>query len=139
MKHKIRDAQQKKAKVDAFEIISCTVAFWLKDFAQKILPVKYREGMKEYYGKKVMTMHVDVFVLKEADGRLKKHVYLTVIYNSDQGTSAVISIADVVLHQFRQYEPLVTKLVAKSDNAGCYSAGVNVHTSQIEVNVSYQV
>ena len=131
MKHKIRDAQQKKGKVDAFEIVSCTVTFWLKDFAQKILPVKYREGMKEYYDKKGMTMHADVFVLKEADGQLKKHVYLTVIYNSDQGTSAVISIADVVLHQFRQYEPLVTKLVAKSDNAGCYSGNYQAESMHI--------
>ena len=121
IKHKIRDAQQKIAKAAAFDVISYTVAFWLKDFAQKILPCKYREGMKEYFGKKGMTMHVDVFVLRNSNGELKKHVYLTLIYQSDQGTAAVISIADVVLNQFRKDEPLITTLFAKSDNAGCYS------------------
>ena len=121
MKHKIRDAQQKKAKLYAYDIINQECAFWLKDFAQKIIPVRYREGQKEYFGKKGMSMHVDVFVLKKPDGSLTKHVYFTILYRCDQGTSAVISIADVVLKQFCQDEPLVCKLLAKSDNAGCYS------------------
>ena len=84
MKHKIRDAQQKKAKVDAFDVIDHVIAFWLKDFAQKILSIKYREGQKEYFGKKGMSMHVDVFISKKKDeDEFRKHVYLTVIYRCD--------------------------------------------------------
>ena len=45
--------------------------------------------MKEYFGIKGMTMHVDVFALRKSNGELKKHVYLTLIYQSDQGTVEV--------------------------------------------------
>ena len=57
--------QQKLAKTNAFELLSESTAFWLKDYCQKILPAKYQEGQKEYFGKKGMTLHVDVFFLME--------------------------------------------------------------------------
>ena len=34
--------------------------FWLKDFCQKIILVRFREGQKEFFGKK--SMHVDVMM-----------------------------------------------------------------------------
>ena len=43
IKHLMRDAQQKKAKEFAFSHISESVRFLLKDFSQKVLPVKFRE------------------------------------------------------------------------------------------------
>ena len=49
MKHLMKDAQQKRAKIDAFTNLSDNTAFWLKDFCQKILPVRYREGQREYF------------------------------------------------------------------------------------------
>ena len=60
VKHLMRDAQQKKAKEDMFEQISDTVAFWLKDFGQKVLPMEFREGQRNYFGKKGMSLHIDV-------------------------------------------------------------------------------
>ena len=47
IKHIMQDSQQKKAKIDAFEKIDDETGFWLKDFCQKILPQKFREGQKE--------------------------------------------------------------------------------------------
>ena len=58
----MRDAQQKKAKEFAFSHISETVGLCLKDFSQKVLPVKFREGQKDY-GKRGMSLH-DVFFTK---------------------------------------------------------------------------
>ena len=66
-----------------------------------------------------MSLHADVFFVRKGDEMIK-HVYMTSMYRSDQGTSAVISIADCVLEQFCKDEPNVKKLFAKSDNAGCY-------------------
>ena len=63
IKHLMRDAQQKKAKEFAFSHISETVGFCLKDFRQKVLPVKFREGQKDY-GKRGMSPHNDVFFTK---------------------------------------------------------------------------
>ena len=119
VKHLMRDAQQKKAKVAAFEEINEETGFWLKDFCQQVLPQKFREGQKEYFGKKGMSLHVDVFFVNR-NNALKKHVYMTAIYRCDQGTSSVISLADKVLNQFCTDEPGIRTLYAKSDNAGCY-------------------
>ena len=43
IKHLMRDVQQKKVKEFAFSHISESVGFLLKDFSQKVLPVKFRE------------------------------------------------------------------------------------------------
>ena len=84
MKHQIRDAQQKLAKVLAFEHLDEKTGFWLKDYCQKVLPSKFREGQKEYFGKKGMSLHVDILFLKE-NGVLAKIVYFTSMYRCDQG------------------------------------------------------
>ena len=74
MKHLMRDSQQAKAKVPAFEQLDSSTAFWLKDYAQKVLPAKYRETQKDYFGKKGMTLHIDVVISKSDKGELVKHV-----------------------------------------------------------------
>ena len=65
MKHQVRDTQQKKVKTDAFNDLDKSSAFWLQDFAQKVLPVKFREGQREYFGERGMTLHVHVFFVKK--------------------------------------------------------------------------
>ena len=41
LKHLIRDVQLKKAKEYAFANLKENTAFWLRDFCQKVLPVKF--------------------------------------------------------------------------------------------------
>ena len=41
MKHQVRDAQQKKARSDVFNDLDESFAVWIRDFAQKVLPVKF--------------------------------------------------------------------------------------------------
>ena len=50
---------------DAFNDLDESSAFWLQDFEQKVLPVKFREGQHEYFGKTRLTLHVDVFFGKK--------------------------------------------------------------------------
>ena len=38
----MRDSQQKKAKSEAFDKLSESSGFWLKDFRQKIIPLKFK-------------------------------------------------------------------------------------------------
>ena len=71
LKHLIRDSQQYKAKEYAFECLKENTAFWLRDFSQKVLPVKFRERQQDYYGKKGIRLHVDVF-FNEATESLKE-------------------------------------------------------------------
>ena len=65
MKHQVHDAQQKKAKSDVFNDLGESSVFWLQDIAQKVLPVKFQEGQCKYFGKRGMSLHVDVFFVKK--------------------------------------------------------------------------
>ena len=103
IKHLMRDPQQKKAKEFAFSHISETVGFWLKDFSQKVVPVKFLDSQKYYYGKRAMShIHVDVLYTKQ-DGMMKKKEYHTSIYQCDQGISDTSSIAAIVLDKFKGF------------------------------------
>ena len=103
-----------------FQQLSGAFAFWLKDLSQNILPIYYREGQKEYFGKKGMTLHVDVFFYKSKNKDIGKFTYFTAIERCDQGLVDVISISDVALEEFKQDVPSVNMVFFKSDNANCY-------------------
>ena len=119
MKHQIRDEQQKQAKIFCFHEISDTNAFWLRDYAQKVLPKSYREGQRNYFGKKGMSVHIDIFYMIVGD-ELIKVVYITILYRCDQSKVDTMNIAAFVLHQFTLDFPSVSHVNGKSDNASCY-------------------
>lgn len=50
MSHIIRGVQQNRAKINAFAQLNEENGLWIRDWAQ-VLPVKYRESQKEYFGK----------------------------------------------------------------------------------------
>ena len=62
LSHLIPDVKQQKAKAYAFSCLEKdeTALFWLKDYCQKVTPMKFREGQVDYFGKKGMSLHVDV-------------------------------------------------------------------------------
>ena len=120
MKHQIRDAQQKQVKAVAINLLNEESAFWLKDYCQKVLPSKFREGQKEYFGKKWMTLHVDVIFFLDSIGDLQKNVYFTTVYQCDQGIIDFLSIANLLLDKLHKDLPRVKDLYAKSDNARSY-------------------
>ena len=101
IKHLVTGAQQSKAKSYAFHKIDNNSALWLHDFSQKIIPIKYCESQKEYFGKKGMTLHIDVFFYK-LNGSIKKKVYMTAATRCDQGMSEMLGIADLVLREFKK-------------------------------------
>ena len=117
-KHLMCDAKQKKTKSFSFDQLDSETCFWLKDFSQKIFPMKFREGQREYFGKKGMSLHVDVFFLKK-NNHLLKRLYLSSINQCDQGLIDILSLGKAVLKQLKVDEPQIQKLFAKSDNASC--------------------
>lgn len=76
--------QQKKAKEFAFSKILETVAFWLKDFSQKVLLIAFRDGQGKYFDKKGMSLHIDFFFTKQ-NGKIRKRVYYSSVYCCNQG------------------------------------------------------
>ena len=118
MKHQIHNAQQKQAKAMAINLLDEESAFWLED-CQKVLPSKFGQGQKEYFGKKGMTLHVVIFFL-DSNGDLQKNVYPTTIYRCDQGITDSLSIVNLLLDNLHKDLPKVKDLYPKSDNAESY-------------------
>ena len=56
-----------KVKVDAFVKLDENTGFCLKYFCQKVLPARFRESQKEYFGKKGISLHVH-FIFEERRG-----------------------------------------------------------------------
>ena len=50
----------------------------------------YREGQKECFGKKGMSLHVDVFFYKNTNKDVVKFTYFTVVERCDQGLVDVL-------------------------------------------------
>ena len=65
---------KKKAESEAFGKLKESIGFWLKDFSQKKITVKFRQGQKEYFGKKGMSLHVDIFFYKVSKEQIKKQI-----------------------------------------------------------------
>lgn len=73
--------------------------------------------MNEYFGKRGMSVSVEVFIFK-VGGTYLKQVYLVALDRCDQNSIETLSIADVTLEQFKIDHPNIVKLQLKSDNAG---------------------
>ena len=99
----------------------------MHDFSQKIIPIKYCESQKEYFGKKGKTLHIDVFCYKLNDS-IQKKVYMTAATRSDQGMSEILGIADIVLGEFKKEHPYAINIYGKSDNAGSYHGNFGAET-----------
>ena len=112
IKHLVRDAQQSKAKSYAFDKIDSNSALWLRDFSKKIIPIKYRESQKKYFGKKGMTLEV----------------YMTAATRCDQAMSEALALADLLLNEFKKEHPHIENIYGKSDNAGSYHGNFAAET-----------
>lgn len=73
--------------------------------------------MNEYFGKRGMTISVEVFLFK-AFGTYFKQVYLVALDRCEQNAVETLCIADIVLEQFKKDFPQIVRLEVKTDNAG---------------------
>ena len=98
MCHVLRGVQQEKAKLYAMSQLDPSCGFWLSDWARKAIPSMFREGQRDYFGKKGMSVNVDVLLTKAvASSELMKNVYFTTIYRCDQDVIDTLCIAEHVL------------------------------------------
>ena len=100
--------------------ISSTCGFWISDWAQKVIPSKFREGQHDYYAKKGMFLHIDVLILK-TNNEIRKCTYFTALGNCDQNVVDTLCITDHVLCEMKKEFPNLQTLYQKSDNVGCYA------------------
>ena len=121
MCHVLRGVQQEKAKLYALSQLDPSCGFWLSDWAQKVIPSMFREGQRDYLGKKGMSVHVDVLLTKAVASSELMSVYFTTIYRCDQDVIDTLCVAEHVLKEVQKDHPNIKQLFRKTDNAGCYS------------------
>ena len=121
MFHIIRGVQQDKSKQFIMSQLDANNAVLLSDWAMKILPQAHREKMDDWFGKKGISLHVDVLFHKDINNSLKKTTYFTAIDRCLQDMSSVLCVFDCVLNQIKKDFPNINSLYTRSDNAGCYA------------------
>ena len=136
MCHVLRGVQQEKAKLYPISQLDPSCGFWLLDWAQKVIPSMFREGQRDYFGKKGMIVHVDVLLtIAVALSELMKSVYFTAIYRCDQDVIDTLCVAEHVLKEIQKDHPNIKQLFRKTDNAGCYSGN---SVAEIEYSICRQ-
>ena len=117
LQHIPRSVQQNQAKIDIMAALadnpkSC---LWLRDWAQKVLPQSFREAQKDYFAKKGMSLHIDVFLKSSEAGKMQKYVFFTILNTSEQDHLDTLSLASLVLPKFHDEAGGVDILYGKSD------------------------
>ncbi len=72
MFHVIRGVQQDKSKKFTMSQVNSKTGVLLSDWAMKILPQLHREKMDNWFGKKGISLHVDVLFYMDCNNNLKK-------------------------------------------------------------------
>ncbi|CAF1547066.1 unnamed protein product [Adineta ricciae] len=125
MFHIIRGVQQDKSKQFVISRLDSQSGLLLSDWAMKVLPQQHREKMDEWFGKKGISLHVDVLFYMDINRKLKKMTYFTAIDRCLQDMSSVLCVFEHVLDQIKTDLPNLKNLYTRSDNAGCY-AGASI-------------
>ena len=94
-------------------------AFIIIDFAMKFLSRRYRESMSKWFGKSGNGMHIMCVVYK-VQQKFRKRTYINFIGKSSQDVGAVMAVYESCLRQIKVDLPQISKIIDKSDNAGCY-------------------
>lgn len=88
--------------------------------------------MQEYFGKRGMSVSVEVFIKKLFEA-YHKQVYLVTLDRCDQGVVETLCIADKVLQKFSRDNPDVKELFLKTDNAGTVFHVIVYFCTQIKI------
>ena len=88
----------------------------------KFLPLKYRESMCEFFGKRGRSWHVSAVVTRRDDS-LEVDCFVHVFNSCTQNNYAVASIFEHLFQALRVEYPQIKKTFLRSDNAVCYHNG----------------
>ena len=118
--HLLRTINQERAKHEVLSGLDRESTMLVLDWAMKFLPLKFREQMTDFFGKKGKSWHVTCVIAKKEDGRMEVESFVHVFNDCQQNWFAVASICEHVLRTIKEERPQIKKVFLKSDNAGCY-------------------
>ena len=120
--HLLRTVVQEKAKQDVLTNLNKESTLLIKDWAMKFLPMKFRERMDDFYGKRGRSWHVTCSIKRasEDEDRVEVDTFVHIFDSCTQDWFSVESIVEHVLSVITMEDPSITKFFLRSDNAGCY-------------------
>eukprot|EP00058_Branchiostoma_floridae_P012379 XP_002597867.1 hypothetical protein BRAFLDRAFT_105474 [Branchiostoma floridae] len=118
--HLLRAVNQDLAKQSALQQLDKQSALIVMDWAMKFLPLKYREQMTDFFGKRGRSWPVSSVITKGDEGKFDVECFVHIFNNFRQDWSAVCAILQSVLQTVKSENPSLTKVFLRSDNAGCY-------------------
>ena len=120
--HLLRTVLQEEAKHDAMSKLNEETCLVIIDWAMKFLPLKYRESMTEFFGKRGLSWHISAVVTKREE-KYEVECFVHIFNNCAQNNYAVAAILDHLFKTIKTEYPLIHKAYLRSDNAGCYLNG----------------
>lgn len=120
--HLLRTVVQEEAKHEAMQKLDQQTCLIIVDWAMKFLPVKYRENMCEFFGKRGRSWHVSSVITKNED-KYDVECFVHIFNSCAQDSYAVASIFEHLFATIKSEYPLLSKAYIRSDNAGCYHNG----------------
>ncbi|KXJ22171.1 hypothetical protein AC249_AIPGENE4203 [Exaiptasia diaphana] len=120
--HLLRTVVQEEAKQVAMNKLDKETCLIVIDWAMKFLPIKYRESMSEFFGKRGLSWHVSAVVTKSRD-IYDVECFVHIFNSCTQNNYSVASILDHLFKTIKTEYPYHTRAYLRSDNAGCYHNG----------------
>ena len=123
--HLVRTVLQEEAKQAALDKLDDETCLIIVDWAMKFLPLKYRETMCEFFGKRGLSWHISAPVTKK-DSRIEVECFVHIFNFCTQNNYAVASIFEHLFQTIKaEYQSILfSKAFVRSDNAGCYHNGL---------------
>ena len=113
---------QEEAKQTALNELDSGTCLIILDWAMKFLPLKFRENMCEFFGKRGRSWHASAVVTKK-DDRFEVECFVHIFNSCTQNNYAIASIFDHLFCPIKSEYPSISKAYLRSDNAGCYHNG----------------
>jgi hypothetical protein len=121
--HIIRGVQQETAKWEALQDLAENpdLLIIISDWSMKWLPSQHLEKQSEWFGKRGISIHVDVILTSNGTSRgIENYAYVTAINEVKQNVVAVLSCFENVLKDIAENLKSKKRIILRSDNAGCY-------------------
>ena len=117
--HNLRAVNQDLAKQDVLRKLNGNNCLIVMDWAMKFLPVRYREQMRDFFGKRGKSWHVSCVIEKQEEG-FSVQCFVHLFELCKQDWFAVASIIESLLENLKREQPFISEVYLRSDNGACY-------------------
>ena len=140
--HIIQSVNQDAARLDILYALDDTSVLVVLDWAMKFIPRTYRESQADWFGKRGISWHVSVAMIKHAGNTLQTLTLAHVFQRSSQDSLYVLAIIVDVIRKLKCTMPELKSLSFRQDHAGCYHSAatiLGVRQLSIKHNVSVRL